>query len=517
MNTDHVMRWRWFLWNAATCRRFLACLASRSLTKSGDKSPHSKARCCAAIVAFSMTIAVCVAAMVRGDDYVPNGAGGGAMPFAPLGPAPNFLNNGYGVVPGPPTQPSQPIRPASWPGGSPAPQMDPQNQARPPYAALPVAGPYPGPQYPSPQYAGPAVRGPLGVSDAMPCEGSQILARVGGDVVLAIDVLSAAGEVIEHNKDRFKPEEMDAQRQKLVADLSGAINELITQNGRSGSSADLDPGKRSMIQQLLRQQIETKLIFQDAQRTIPEESMKNVQETLGRQFEQSELKKLLKRENAVSREELEWKLRARGDSLEREKRTYMQRTLSQQWVREKLKIDEEITHEEMLAYYQAHLKEFEKPARARWEELMVRFAKYPSKAEAFAALAALGNQVLMAGAPLAEVAKRGSDGSTAGDGGAYPWTSKGSLACEELDRALFALPVGQLSPIIEGAAGFHILRVTEREEITRKPFAAAQVEIKDKIRNERTKKQLQEYVTRLRKDFPVWTILDEPGAVRPAS
>ena len=67
----------------------------------------------------------------------------------------------------------------------------------------------------------------------------------------------------------------------------------------------------------------------------------------------------------------------------------------------------------------------------------------------------MGNQVF-AGAPFAEVAKAGSDGVTAAAGGQRDWTNKGSLACQELDRALFGLPVGQLSPIIEGPTGFHI-------------------------------------------------------------
>ena len=41
---------------------------------------------------------------------------------------------------------------------------------------------------------------------------------------------------------------------------------------------------------------------------------------------------------------------------------------------------------------------------------------------------------------------------------------QGRLVCEALDQALFTLPVGKLSPIIEGPTGFHIVRVTEREE-----------------------------------------------------
>jgi parvulin-like peptidyl-prolyl isomerase len=273
----------------------------------------------------------------------------------------------------------------------------------------------------------------------------------------------------------------------------------------------IDPERAVVIQRLIRQQIETKLIYQDFRKTVPAENMPNVEQAITRQFEQTELKKLLKQENVPSREELEWKLRAKGTSIDREKRGFMERTVAQQWIRQQIKLDDEITHEQMLTWYQAHATEFDKPARAKWEELMVRTSKYPSKEEARQAIAQMGNQVL-SGVPFAQVAKTQSDGSTATAGGARDWTSKGSLVAEDMDRALFGLPLGQMSQIMESPTGLHILRVTEREAASRTPFLEAQVDVRDKIRQERTKKQLQEYVSRLQKQYPVWTVFDDPSA-----
>ena len=94
---------------------------------------------------------------------------------------------------------------------------------------------------------------------------------------------------------------------------------------------------------------------------------------------------------------------------------------------------------------------------------MVRIDKYRSKTDAYAAIACMGNQVL-AGKPLAQVAKAQSDGPTADQGGLRDWTGKGSLVAQQLDLALFGLPVGQLSPILESESGYHIIRVVERRE-----------------------------------------------------
>ena len=83
-----------------------------------------------------------------------------------------------------------------------------------------------------------------------------------------------------------------------------------------------------------------------------------------------------------------------GSSLERERRSFTQQVLVQQWVGQQVnRTDEEITHLQMLEWYQSHLKDFETPPRVRWEELMVRTANHPSRADAYAALARMGNQV----------------------------------------------------------------------------------------------------------------------------
>ena len=52
---------------------------------------------------------------------------------------------------------------------------------------------------------------------------------------------------------------------------------------------------------------------------------------------------------------------------------------------------------------------------------------------------------------------------SATDGGVHSWTNKDSLVSEVLDEAIFTLPVGQLSQILEDKRGFHIVRVVERE------------------------------------------------------
>ena len=364
------------------------------------------------------------------------------------------------VMPGPPMQPGTTSRPASWPGGEASPWVPPDQRAT------------------------PADMVPR--SEVKPCDGTRILARVGSEAILESEVAGFVNELIEKYKDRIPPDQLDKQRALLV-------------------------------QKRLKDLIEAKLIYLDAKRTVPTEVWPKIEAELAKQFEDVQLEKMMKGAGVRTRREFDQRLRALGTSLEGEKRTFMELSLAQEWRANQIKRDEEITLDQMVSYYHQHLKEFTTCARAQWEELMVRYAKYPTKAAAYEAIARMGNQVF-AGAPFADVAKAGSDGFEANKGGQMAWTNQGALACQAIDMALFNLPVGQLSPIIESDRGFHIIRVTKREGDLVKPFLEAQVEIKKKIVDERSAKQAEDYMAKLLARTPVSTDSDinNPQLATPA-
>ncbi|MCR4415205.1 MAG: peptidyl-prolyl cis-trans isomerase [Thermoguttaceae bacterium] len=116
---------------------------------------------------------------------------------------------------------------------------------------------------------------------------------------------------------------------------------------------------------------------------------------------------------------------------------------------------------------------------------------------------------------MATSAKERSDGPTAANGGLRDWTSRGSLTAEILDRAIFGLPVGEMSPILEEDKLMHIVRVVERQEAQRTPFAEAQAEIREKIRKQRETAAREAFLARLRQQIPVWTVFDEEQAKKP--
>ncbi|HWC89987.1 MAG TPA: peptidyl-prolyl cis-trans isomerase, partial [Pirellulales bacterium] len=300
------------------------------------------------------------------------------------------------------------------------------------------------------------------------------------------------------------------------ADVLGPVNEILARNADKIPPSQYDTIRENMIRQRLDSLIQTKMVLDVVRRKIPEEGFKKFSEKIGEQFDNMEVPKAMVKSKLNTPKELDEDLRKTGSSLEREKRAYIERQMSLIWVHQNAKSDEEVTHEDMVKYYREHEHEYEYPAKVKWEQILVRFDRCP-KSEAYRKLAEAGNKI-MDGADFATVAKSVSQGLTASTGGVHDWTTKGSLVSEEVDKALFTLPAGKPSPILEDAKSFQIVRVIERKEAGRTPFTEAQGEIKRQLKGERAQVAMQKYVTEIREQVKVWTIYDEhdPGDLVPA-
>ena len=313
---------------------------------------------------------------------------------------------------------------------------------------------------------------------------AQVVARIGSEVILASDRDAQLAEIVAKNKIEIPPEHKE--------EFYDTYNRLM-----------------------LRQMINTKLIYNDAAHTIPKEGMTHFTTIASQQFDKEQLPELMKINEATTRQELEDKLRAKGTSLESIRRSYFESALSSEWMHGQVKSEDQVPLASVLGYYQEHIDDYKFQAQARWEELMVSFDRFPDRQSAFAALAEMGNQV-MQGAPFDEIAKARSQGPTAPDGGAYDWTNQGSLGAKELDQAIFgpSLPLNALSEIVKTQNGAHIIRVLERKPGGKKSFEDAQGEIKKKIKDENHEKAVKKYLDELRKKTPIWTIYDDqPGGI----
>lgn len=315
----------------------------------------------------------------------------------------------------------------------------------------------------------------------IPFESTKLLARIAGEHILFGDVMADVHKEFAQQAKKYAPKD----------------HQLLLQ---------------SLIYKHVRQLIPIKVLVAEARKKIPDDKWPDAMKQLSVLFENQLLPGLLKQNKLTSVEAFDAKLKAEGSSLEKFKLSFAETQLAQQFLSDHTKVDEEVHPEELQAYYQAHYEEYKYPAKVRWEQLLVKFSK-SDKQQARQKLAEMGNQV-RSGAPWAAVAKARSQGITAAEGGAWDWTNRGSMKFKDLDEALFRLPVGTMSQILEDERNWQIVRVIERKDAGVVSFEDKQKEIKKLLVDERIQTKKQEFIQTTLKEYKsqIWTVFDQHEA-----
>ncbi len=296
----------------------------------------------------------------------------------------------------------------------------------------------------------------------------------------------------------------------LASDLLGRYAVYAAAQAQGAPESALAPARKELLEDI-RNLSDSKILFAEASKKIPPEALKDIEKKITEEFDQHQMKDMMERGKCKTKEELEAKLREAGTSLERRRKGFFEASVAKMWLQQQIKDkDEEVPYADIFAYYQNNGTKFDHEAEVLWEELTVLFNRVPDKNAARAMIENLGNDVLR-GVPFAEVAKKGSQGLTAGSGGQRDWTTKGSLKSTVLDEAIFGLPVMRMSQVLEDADGLHIVRVIQRKDAFRTPFKDAQVEIRKQLKEEQFRKKSEDYLTKLRQQNPIWTIFDGQG------
>ncbi len=321
---------------------------------------------------------------------------------------------------------------------------------------------------------------------AKPLEGGEIVARIDGEIVLASDVLWQVNLILDANRERIPPDQVE-------------------------------DAKRALLRQQVMGLIDTKILYADFRRKVPAENLPKIEENLAEPFEQTEMPRLCEVLKVKDRQELDEFLRTRGTSITDVKRQFSERTIAGEWLRQMAPKPKQVTHEDLLAFYQEHESEFDFPSQAKWEEISVQTARLNGdRTAAWQAIAEMGNEVWqlvtqnpnLRGPVFADIAKAKSHGITASAGGVHDWTTRGALRSTKIDEALFSLEVGQMSDVIETEIGFHIIRVLERKEAGRTPFTEAQADIRKTLETQGKKELVNVELDKLRDKSRIWTVFD---------
>ena len=155
-----------------------------------------------------------------------------------------------------------------------------------------------------------------------------------------------------------------------------------------------------------------------------------------------------------------------------------------------------ISPTEVTTYYNAHAEEFETPAAVQAAVILIRPKDASDVSRAKGLASDLARQ-LSQGADFYELAKRYSDGPNPKMGGRVGFIEKGKTL-KEIDKVLFTLKAGDLSPVVSTSGGFHIFRVESIRPAKRMTLEEAQGKIQRLLQNEKGSSRYKEWIDRLK-------------------
>jgi len=319
---------------------------------------------------------------------------------------------------------------------------------------------------------------------------TSVVARVNGEPILVEDARVLARWLV------------DEQVQKA---RKGPIR-LVSADERRA----IDEAVRRHIPPMIDQLIDRDLLYQEAMANIPPRG----QEIL-KQAVQQEIDKLLDRRKTAlglnSDEEMRAYLEEQGISLPALRRQIERGMVADEYVRQRIKpkIDR-IDRAQMWEYYQKNRDKYERPETVVWHHLFISYAEEAKhlqpgerptreRARDHAALVRAEALKTSTGAEWESLAAKYNDGpSRAGEG---IGTTRGAIRPTELEELVFTLPVGQVSDVIEGRTGCHIIRVVSREPAGIVPFEKASVEIRRELQNKIYAEERQRLIQDLRSKY----------------
>jgi len=273
----------------------------------------------------------------------------------------------------------------------------------------------------------------------------------------------------------------DADPDKVVVTVNGqAITEGQLQEEVNKLAGRLSPDVFEKNKENIRQQTLSILIgiqileekIKEANIVVSEEDvLKQIEELAARQnLTVEELKEVLQKEGVDFDE---WKKQMEFDRRARFEKLF------------ELELADElkVTESDANNYYTANIKRYEVPEQVRASHILIRpDAGDPNadpneaNARALAKAQELLKQIKEGGADFDELAKANSDSQSREKGGDLGFQSRGAWV-EPFEQAAFALEVGQISDIVQTQFGYHIIKVTGREDAHTRTFD----QVKDQI------------------------------------
>ena len=284
----------------------------------------------------------------------------------------------------------------------------------------------------------------------------------------------------------------------LAGEILAGYQGRIAQFRKQGASeANIDIIKKKAIEKDLDQTIDQVLLAQKMRRTLSADQLKELGPRMDEAFDKR-VQTMMEEQGIPSEVELEQFLAARGESLAAYKKHFETVQLAKVYMFEQIGGKAKVFgRPEILEYYQEHQDEFTREARARFQLLEISFKKHGGPEKARARLdEALAD--LEAGTSFAAVCEQYSDDAQADRGGQWDWLKPGEFANDDVNTAIFSLPIETTSDVIETDSSYVLVRVTERDEAGVAPLTDVQGAILTHLKEQHHQQSIEQLFADLR-------------------
>lgn len=282
------------------------------------------------------------------------------------------------------------------------------------------------------------------------------------------------------------------------------IWQMVRQRGREYvtlTGSERSAKERELYAEELRKIVERELVIIELTTRLKKNKKEEMIQELQDHAQRTAVRRLkdYQRMNSFATEEEFHKvLQAQGLSYKGLRRQLERDSLSgmflEQTLREKVKF---ITLNDLWDYYQANAKDFQIDDEVKWLDLFIAFNRFSSPEEARKYADGVWHEAKQGGDFVQLVKKYGQGDSNLRDGEGIG-QKRGEIQPQEMEDVIFTMDAGQVSPLLQTATGYHIVKVVERQKAGVKPFDRdLQTEIRERLARQVQKQEYERLLDEL--------------------
>jgi parvulin-like peptidyl-prolyl isomerase len=157
-----------------------------------------------------------------------------------------------------------------------------------------------------------------------------------------------------------------------------------------------------------------------------------------------------------------------------------------------------VSEKEIEDYYQAHMENYRKKDEIYLHQILIDNRDKAIK---------IRGELVNSPDKFAEIASKTSASADAQAGGAMGYFEKGVLP-KEMEDVVFSLKIGEISPIVESAYGFHIFKVTQKKGQRLLNMAMVRNEIENMLLSEKFNSAYDRFLKQIKGELQVKIIYD---------